>query len=197
MNEYKITAQQIVNEWNAKSGAEKYAFCKNCVLRSIKNGRKLMPGDEIADAVQDTFIKVEERLADVNKLAANIKQRANKGMSDSLAALICRAANSTMQHNIDQAKRDSVIIDNITTTTDGETVDLLDTVAATADTEASAIIKAELKRVYDSLDNTSKTIFIGMVRGQTERELSPAAGISNVAVHNRMVKIRAALAALL
>lgn len=197
MNEYMIQAQKIISEWNAKSGAEKYAFCKNCVLRSIKNGRKLMPGDEIADAVQDTFIKVEERLADVDKLAANIKRRASKGMADSLAALICRAANSTMQHNIDQAKRDSVIIDNMTTTVDGEAFDLLDSVAATADTETSATIRATLTDFYNSLNSKNKIIFDGMMEGKTEREIAPTVEISNIAVHNRMVKIRAALAEML
>ena len=197
MSEYMIQAEKIITEWNAKSGAEKYAFCKNCVLRSIKNGRKLMPGDEIADAVQDTFVKVEERLADVDKLAANIKRRASKGMTDSLAALICRAANSTMQRNIVQAKRDSVIVDNMTTTADGKEIDLLDTVAAKDSTEDSAIFRATLKDFYNGLDAKNKIIFGGMVQRLTEREIAPSVGISSVATHNRMVKIRAQLATML
>ena len=77
---------------------------------------------------------------------------------------------------------------------DGETLDILDTVAATNDTEKAAIIRAMLTDFYNSLDSKDKVIFGGMMEGKTEREIAPTVEISNIAVHNRMVKIRAQLA---
>lgn len=197
MNEYMNKALEIINEWNAKSGTEQYDFCRNCVFKSIKNGRRLMPGDEIGDAVNSTYIRVANLLADADKLTRNIERRASQGFTDSLPAIVTRAANATMQHNIDQAKRDSVIVDTVTTTADGETFDLLDTVSATTDTEKAAIIRATLKDFYNGLDSKNKIIFGGMMEGKTEREIAPTVEISNIAVHNRMVKIRAQLATLL
>ena len=50
---------------------------------------------------------------------------------------------------------------------------------------------------YNGLDERGKTIFKGMVNGKTEREIAADIGISHVATHNRMTKIRTALAAML
>jgi len=50
MNDYMTKALEIINEWNAKDVTERYNFCRNCVFKSIKNGRKLKAGSEIGDA---------------------------------------------------------------------------------------------------------------------------------------------------
>jgi len=51
MNEYMTKALEIINEWNAKDGTERYNFCRNCVFKNIKNGRKLKARSEIGDAM--------------------------------------------------------------------------------------------------------------------------------------------------
>lgn len=197
MNEYMDKALEIITEWNAKDGTERINFCRNCVFKGIKKGRKLKAGNEIGDATNDTYIKVAAQLLDADKLAKNIERRASQGFTESLASIITRAANATLQREIDQEKRDSVVISETTTNGSGENYSLFDTVAGTADTEKAAITQATLKDFYNGLDSKNKTIFGGMMQGKTEREIAPTVGISHVATHNRMTKIRAQLAALL
>jgi len=197
MNEYMTKALEIISEWNAKSGEERYNFCRNCVFKGIKNGRKLKAGSEIGDATHDTYIKVAAQMLDADKLSRNIERRANQGFTESLAAIITRAANATLQREIDQEKRDSVVISDTAINGSGEEYSLLDTVAGSADTETAATIRATLTDFYNSLDSRNKIIFGRMVQGKTEREIAPIVGISNVATHNRMTKIRAQLAAII
>lgn len=190
-----MNAIEIITAWNALTPEQQINFCKACVCKAIKSGRTLKAGYDMEDATQEAFAKVLERLANVGKLEADCKRREAQGKPDTLAAVVCRAANSTMEGIAYRHHKDSKATSQ-TTTTDGETLDLLDSIPATDDTEQAAIIRAELKRFVSGLGDTNKIIFAGMVDGLTERELATTVGISNVAVHNRMVKIRAALAAI-
>ena len=196
MNEYMNKAQEIINEWNDMTPEQQLKFCQVCVCKAIKRGRTLKPGWDLEDATQETYCKMLQRLADVGTLAKNIERRANKGFEDSLAAIVTRAANATMEGIAYRHRKDSKTTSQ-TTTADGETLDILDTVAATNDTEKAAIIRAMLTDFYNSLDSKNKIIFGGMMDGKTEREIAPTVEISNIAVHNRMVKIRAQLAEML
>lgn len=197
MNEYKAKALEIAAEWNAKSGEERLNFCRNCVLKGIREGRRLAHGDELDDAINSTYELVAGKLLDIDKLAKNIERRARQGFTDSLAAIISRAAKATLQREIDREKRDSVVISDTATNSSGEEYSLMDTVAGAADTERSATVRATLKGFYNGLDERNKTIFGGMIQGKTEREIAPSVGISNIATHHRIAKIRAELAALL
>lgn len=197
MNEYKAKALEIVAEWNERSGEEQLNFCRNCVLKGIREGRRLAHGDELDDAINSTYELVAGKLLDVDKLAKNIERRASQGFTDSLTAIISRAAKATLQREIDREKRESVVISDTATNGSGEEYSLFDTIAGTADTERAATIRATLKEFFAGLDSKNKIIFGGMVQGKTEREIAPAVEISNIAVHNRMVKIRAQLAELL
>lgn len=196
MNEYMNKALEIINEWNDMTPEQQLNFCKACVCKAIKRGRTLKSGYDMEDAVQETYCKMLQRLPDAGTLAKNIERRANKGFGDSLAAIVTRAANATMEGIAYRHRKDSKTTSQ-TTTADGEPLDLLDTVAATDDTETSAIFRAALTDFYNSLDSKNKIIFGGMMEGKTEREIAPSVDISNIAVHNRMVKIRAALAAMI
>lgn len=196
MNEYKAKALEIAAEWNAKSGEERLNFCRNCVLKGIREGRRLAHGDELDDAINSTYELIAGKLLDIDKLAKNIERRASQGFTDSLAAIISRAAKATLQREIDREKRDSVVISDTATNGSGEEYSLFDTTAGAADTERAATIRATLKEFFAGLDSKNKIIFGGMVKGMTEREIAPTVEISNIAVHNRMVKIRAQLAAL-
>lgn len=191
-----MNAIETINEWNALTPEQQINFCKACVCKAIKAGRTLKPGYDLDDATQETYCKVLMRLANVDKLETDCKRRADNSKPNTLAAVVCRAANATMENIAYQHRKDSKTTSTEIATADGETLDLLDSIPATNDTEQAAIIRAELQRFVGSLDDTNKTIFAGLVDGLTERELAPTVGISNVAVHNRMVKIRAALAAI-
>lgn len=197
MNEYKAKALEIIAEWNERSGEERLNFCRNCVLKGIREGWRLAHGDELDDAINSTYELVAGKLLDVDKLAKNIERRASQGFTDSLAAIINRAAKATLQREIDREKRDSVVISDTATNGSGEEYSLFDTTAGAADTERAATIRATLKEFFAGLDSKNKIIFGDMVKGMTEREIAPTVEISNIAVHKRMVKIRAQLAALL
>ena len=197
MNEYKAKALEIIAEWNERSGEERLNFCRNCVLKGIREGWRLAHGDELDDAINSTYELIAGKLLDIDKLAKNIERRASQGFTDSLAAIINRAAKATLQREIDREKRDSVVISDTATNGSGEEYSLFDTTAGAADTERAATIRATLKEFFAGLDSKNKIIFGDMVKGMTEREIAPTVEISNIAVHNRMVKIRAQLAALL
>lgn len=133
MNEYMNKALEIINEWNDMTPEQQLNFCKACVCKAIKRGRTLKSGYDMEDAVQETYCKMLQRLPDAGTLAKNIERRANKGFGDSLAAIVTRAANATMEGIAYRHRKDSKTTSQ-TTTADGEPLDLLDTVAATDDT---------------------------------------------------------------
>lgn len=197
MNEYMIQAMKIADQWNDMTPEQQLKFCQVCVYKAIRRGRTLKPLYDLEDAVQETYVKVLQRLQDVDKLARNIERRTNQGFGDSLPAIVTRAANATMEGIAYRHAKDSKATSRTITSQDGDEIDVLDTVAATDNTERSATVRVILKDFYNSLDERNKTIFSGMVKRLTEREIAPSVGISHVAVHNRMVKIWAELAALL
>lgn len=196
MNKHMNQAQEIINQWNDMTPEQQLKFCHVCVCKAIKRGRTLKPLYDLEDAVQETYCKVLQRLADADKLARNIERRANQGFGDSLPAIVTRAANATMEGVAYRHAKDSKATSQ-TTTADGETLNILDTVAATDDTAKAATIRAALRSFYDGLDAKNQIIFGGMVRGETEREIAPSVGITNIAVHNRIAKMRKDLAELL
>lgn len=197
MNGYKIQALEIITEWNTKNGEERYNFCRNCVLKAIREGRRLAQGDELGDAVNSTYATVAGKLLDADKLTLNIERRANKGYGDSLPAIVTRAANAAMEGIAYHGSKDSKATSRTITSEDGGEIDVLDTIAAPQNVEESAIFRATLQQFVKGLNETNQKIFTGRIKGLTEREIAPSVGISNIAIHNRMVKIRAELAALL
>lgn len=60
-------------------------------------------------------------------------------------------------------------------------------------TETSACIKATLQEFIQSRDEKDQTILEAIKDGYTEREIAKMVGISNVAVHKRIAKMRDAL----
>ena len=193
-----MNAIDIINEWNNMNDEEKFVFCQNCVKRAIKQGRKLKTGYEFDDAVQSTAEGVLKVLANPAKLDADTEQRESQGKAgNTLAAVVCRAANSALENISHHSDKDSKATSRTITSEDGDEIDILDTIAATDSTEDTAIISTTLKDFYTSLDSKNKLIFDGMVQGKTEREIAPIVGISNVAVHKRIAKIRTALASIL
>ena len=63
-------------------------------------------------------------------------------------------------------------------------------------TEESAIIRATLDSYRGELDEIGQQILELVAAHMTEREIAKVVGISNVAVHKRIAKMRAALESL-
>ena len=193
-----MTAQEIINQWNSMTGEAQLDFCENCVKRAIKQGRKLKAGYELDDATQSTAERVIKVLKNPAKLDADTERRESQGKAgNTLAAVVCRAANSTMECVAYHSGKDSKATSRTITSEDGDEIDVLDTIATAEDTEACAIIRATLQQFIKSLDETNQKIIAGRIQGMTEREISEVVFISNVAVHNRLVKMQKVLAAML
>lgn len=198
MKKYMEQALTIIGEWNAKTDKEQINFCTNCVRKAIRQGRKLGHGDELDDAINTVYVKVVETMLDADALAKKIERRASQGYDDSLAGIISRAAKAELQREMDEDKRDGrMIISDTATDADGQEYSLIDSIASSADTEKASTIQSVLKDFYNGLDERNKTIFKGMVKGKTEREIAADIGISHVATHNRITRIRTGLATML
>lgn len=103
-----MTAQEIINQWNSMTGEAQLDFCENCVKRAIKQGRKLKAGYELDDAIQSTAERVIKVLKNPAKLDADTERRESQGKAgNTLAAVVCRAANSTMEYVAYHSGKDS------------------------------------------------------------------------------------------
>lgn len=193
-----MTAQEIINQWSAMSGEDQYKFCENCVRLAIRQGRRLKPGYEFCDAAQDTAERVLKLLANPAKLDADTERRESQGKAgNTLAAVVCRAANNSMATISYHSGKDSKATSRMIISDDGHEIDVLDTIASKASTEDAAITRIILSDFYNGLDITNQIIFDGMARGMTERKIAPAVGISYVAVHKRIAKLRTALTSII
>lgn len=193
-----MTAQEIINQWNSMTGEAQLDFCENCVKRAIKQGRKLKAGYELDDAIQSAAERVIKVLKNPAKLDADTERRESQGKAgNTLAAVVCRAANSTMECVAYHSGKDSKATSRTITSEDGDEIDVLDTIAATDNVEESAIFRATLQQFVKGLDETNQKILAGRIDGLTEREISQIVCISNVAVHNRLAKMQKALTAML
>lgn len=193
-----MTAKEIINQWNSMTGEAQFKFCENCVKRAIKQGRKLKAGYEFDDAVQSTAERVLKVLKNPAKLDADTERRESQGKTgNTLEAIVCRAASSTMECIAYHSDKDSKATSRTITSQDGDEIDVLDTIAAPQNVEESAIFRATLQQFVKGLDETNQKILTGRIKGLTEREISHIVCISNVAVHNRLAKMQKALAKML
>lgn len=142
--------------------------------------------------VSEAYIHVREaldRLDDVNlkRLEAGKAPRTLK----SIVYLACRASIAKIWYSDIKHGRASV---RTVQTDDGE-YSYIDTMVASArdNTENAAIIRSAIATVAESLDDTSRIILAGIAHGRTERAIAEDVGLSSVAVHKRIVKIRIAL----
>lgn len=193
-----MTAQEIINQWNSMTGEAQFKFCENCVKRAIKQGRKIKTGYEFDDAVQSTAERVLKVLKNPAKLDADTERRESQGKAgNTLEAIVCRAANNTMECIAYHSDKDGKATSRTITSEDGDEIDVLDTIAAPQNVEESAIFRATLQQFVKGLDETNQKILAGRIQGMTEREISQIVCISNVAVHNRLAKMQKALAEML
>ena len=126
-----MTAQEIINQWNRMTGEAQLDFCEDCVKRAIKQGHKLKAGYELDDAIQSTAERVIKVLKNPAKLDADTERRESQGKAgNTLAAVVCRAANSTMECVAYHSGKDSKATSRTITSEDGDEIDVLDTIAA-------------------------------------------------------------------
>lgn len=149
--------------------------------------------------VNETWLKLAERLTPEYLDGLNSK-RTHEGKEEiTLVSLVYRCAKDAIRCIYDQDIKHGraqayTIVDK-----HGDEYDYIDIMAVSTrdNTEASAIIRAAFHSILNGMDNTDRIIIECKCEGMSEREIGIVAGISGVAVHKRIVKIRAALTAVL
>ena len=177
--------------WRASKDLIKYSTADH-YRRSAENQAYTLRGHEMTEYVDMAWIKVAETFQRIESTNA---KRAEKGREPiTLRSIVYNAAKAAYQqvldHDIKYSREgeDYEINDG-----DGNTISIMDTVAAEDNSEGESIIKLELKRFSDGLDEIGRKILEMLVQHKTEREIAAEVGISNVAVHKRIVKMRTGL----
>lgn len=193
-----MTAKEIIVEWNSKSQEQQENYCKAAVATALNDRYHLCPGYTFEDASQETFLRVLEAMQDPDAIDADSEERTAAGKaSNTLSAIVHRAARAGLARIAYQSRKHSKATNYQASSEDGDVIDLLYLLAADDDTERAAIIRVTIQDFIESLDDTNQKIISGRIEGLTERELSSIVGITNVAAHKRIAKLRKALAEML
>lgn len=206
-------ALEIVKEWADMADADKVRMMAACVRKAAKNEIGYSTEDhylqfsevpafgcyrphDFDEFVNETCIRVLSRLADVDKLTATNERRAAQGKRPlRLVSVVYNAARASIAAVYYADSKHGAAYDWQIEDGEGNAASYLETCCgdATENTETAAIIRADVERMRDGLDEIGKQILEMIAAGKTEREIGKAVGISNVAVHKRIVKMRAAL----
>lgn len=206
-------ALEIVKEWADMADADKVRMMAACVRKAAKNEIGYSTEDhylqfsevpafgcyrphDFDEFVNETCIRVLSRLADVDKLTATNERRAAQGKRPlRLVSVVYNAARASIAAVYYADSKHGAAYDWQIEDGEGNAASYLETCCgdATENTETAAIIRADVERVRNGLDEIGKQILEMVAAGKTEREIGKAVGISNVAVHKRIVKMRATL----
>ena len=145
--------------------------------------------------VNEAWLKLAERLTPEYLDGLNSKRTHDGKEEITLVSLVYRCAKDAIRSIYEQdikheRTRVHTIVDK-----DSDEHDYIDIMAVSArdNTEASAIIRAAFRSILNGADDIDRVIIDYKCAGMSEREIGIVTGISGVAVHKRIVKIRAAL----
>lgn len=149
--------------------------------------------------VNETWLKLAERLTPEYLDGLNSKRTHDGKEEITLVSLVYRCAKDAIRYIYEQdikhvRAQAYTIVDK-----HGDSYDYIDIMGVSArdNTEASAIIRAAFRSILNDMDDIDRIIIECKRDEMTEREIGAITGISCVAVHKRIVKIRAALTAVL
>ena len=138
-------------------------------------------------------------ILNIGKLAVRNEKRAEQGQRPlTLVSLVYNAARASIAAVYYQDAKHGAAYDWEIEDGEGNTASYLETMVKSGrdNTEQSAIIRATLDSYRETLDDIGQRILELVAAHMTEREIAKMVGISNVAVHKRIVKMRAALESL-
>ena len=212
----ETNAAAIAGEWANMADADKVRMMTACIRKAAKNEIGYSTEDhylqisevpafgcfrthDFDEFVSETCIRVLDKLADLDKLAATNERRAAQGKRPMrLVSVVYNAARASIAAVYYADSKHGAAYDWEINDGEGNAASFLETCCgdATVNTETSAIIRADLDTFRDGLDEIGRQILEMVAAHKTEREIGKAVGISNVAVHKRIVKMRAALKSL-
>ena len=209
----EINAAAVVNEWAVTPADKQVEWLQRCVVRAAKdvigystedhyhqfNERAAwgLHGHDFDEFVNESYCKL---FAAFDRLAVTNERRAAKGLRPrSLKSLVYNAAKAAIMAIWENDKKHGKAIQDPEVVNDnGEAESYIETrvsAGGSVDTETSAIIRADLGQFTDGRDEIDRKIMELVQEHYTERMIAEALDnkISNVAVHKRIVKLRAAL----
>ena len=189
----------IISEWNRMSAEAQVNLITACIRKAASKEHKgqmlLLHGHEINEFVNETWERITNNLQ-ADKLTATNERRAAQGKRPlKLVSVVYNAARASIAAIYYADTKHGAAYDWEISDGEGNTASFLETCCGDAveNTETAAIIRADMERFKDGLDNIGRTILEMIMDGMTEREIGKAVGISGVAVHKRIVKMRSVL----
>lgn len=206
-------AEGVNAEWAATPDSAKVEWLQRCVTKASKDvigystedhyhqfyerSAWSLHGHDFDEYVSQAYIALA---AAFDRLPVTNERRAAKGLRPrSLRSLVYNAAKAAvMKIWEDDKKHGRAIQDPEIINDNGEAESYIETrIDGAANTEAAAIVKVDLERFTAGRDEIDRKIMELVQEHYTERMIAEALDnkISNVAVHKRIVKLRAALQA--
>lgn len=212
----EANAEAIVTEWANMSEGEQVRMMTACIRKAAKTeiGRSTedhylqfsevpafgcFRAHDFDEFISETCIRVLDKLGNLDKLTATNERRAAQGKRPMrLVSVVFNAARASIAAVYYQDSKHGAAYDFEVSDGEGNSASYLETCCgdASMNTETSAIIRADLDSFRAGLDEIGRQILDMVAAYKTEREISKAVGISNVAVHKRIVKMRVALESL-
>ena len=200
--------RNVIKAWARRSSAEQVDMLQAAVKKAAgaevgaARVAAFWAAHELDEVTNDAWLKLAERL-DEGYLERQNEKRAEAGKAAlSLVTLVYRAAKDTIRGYLPDMERSAARADNVTEQ-DGETLDLFDVIedARNGDgrelvnrpTEAAALVSVSLAEFSKKRDEIDRMIIEGIRDGYKQNEIAQACGVSAVAIHKRLQKIRAAL----
>lgn len=207
----EINAAAVVAEWAATTPEKQVEWLQRCVVRAGRdvigystedhyhqfNERAAwgLHGHEFDEFTDEAYCKLYDAF---DRLPVTNERRASKGLPPrSLKSLVYNAAKAAIMAIWENDKKHGRAIQDPEIMNDnGEIESYIETrvsAGGSVNTETSAIIRADLERFTAGRDDIDRKIIELVQENYTERQIADVVKISNVAVHKRIVKIRAAL----
>lgn len=210
-----VLAARIVREWAEMSETAQVRFLAACVRKAAKNEigysvedqynqRNEHPafyayGHDFDEYVSAAYIRLTASL-DVERLAARIENRAAAGKRPlDLVYLVYNAARAGLVQILrDDAKHAAAGV-RVVHDDDGQEHSFIETMVASPmfGSAGCNLLTADIRAFLAGRDATDCRILALKIEGYTERETAEFVGVSNVAVHKRLKKLQADLAAYL
>lgn len=184
----------IIDEWNALSEYAQVDIITRCINKAA--AQRKARGVDAAEYIGGTWERIAARLTPEALEEENARRAAEGKQPITLVSVVYHAAVACIEAEAYHERKHSVADDVQIRRENGESRSYLDTVISSRrdNTETQAIIRADLERFTAGRDEIDNRILELAAAGYTEREIAATIGsISNVAVHKRLAKMRAAL----
>ena len=201
--------ESVINQWAAMSVEEQLKMLSACVKKAARrevgrsnDGGYLQFVEDISrffvyhgidSLVNEAWCKLTERLTPEYLDGLNKRRMATGKAPITLISLAFRAARDAIRvcYAADMKHGGPARVEGETTMDDGETADVLETLAADdCNTEEDVVYKMTMEDFIRKCDEIDRVIINGLFAGKQQREIAANLGITAQAVNYRVKKIR-------